>query len=189
MDKFWAECRLDQRQGQVSCDWRNDGHVTTITNSDWPGPHRQHRPRQPRPAAARTEDLCGEVGIHRAEAAGWPQPQERWRNLSSKCTRLTFSQKYSEDKQNRKESILILTSDAVTNRCTNYKSFYLFYSEHKKVASTVKCLGALSLLMLHKLYNCCCKVTSCSLSRETFWFCNLIFSFSSYNFELLLTLL
>ena len=71
VDKFWAECRLDQRQGQVSCDWRRDGHVTTITNSDWlPGPHRQHRPRQPRPAAARTEDLCREVGIHRAEAAG-----------------------------------------------------------------------------------------------------------------------
>ena len=70
VDKFWAECRLDQRQGQVSCDWRKDGHVTTITNSDWPGPHRQYRPRQPRPAAARTEDLCGEVGIHRAEAAG-----------------------------------------------------------------------------------------------------------------------
>ena len=151
VDKFWAECRLDQRQGQVSCDWRKDGHVTTITNSDWPGPHRQHRPRQPRPAAARTEDLCGEVGIHRAEAAGWPQPQERWRNLSSKCTRLTFSQKYSEDKQNRKESILILTSDAVTNRCTNYKSFYLFYSEHKKVASTVKCLGALPLPLLHNI--------------------------------------
>ena len=44
-----------------------------------------------------------------------------------------FSQKYSEDKQNRKESILILTSDAVTNRCTNYKSFYLFYSEHNQL--------------------------------------------------------
>ena len=102
VDKFWAECRLDQRQGQVSCDWRRDGHVTTITNSDWLQVPTANiapvslAPLQPgqRICVARSGYIAqrppADLNLKKGDAKN---------PVNSKCTRLTFSQKYSEDKQ------------------------------------------------------------------------------------------